>query len=101
MLFQDATRFAAEITRFAGRRSAGSRQARGELGRHGQGLEDDAVTLGQLQQGLEFFLAGIGLELEAEADRAEADRGFAGDCQGAAEIKVALGVDSSRLDRDP
>src|SRR4029077_13847562 len=57
-----------------------------QLGRGAEGLEDDAVALGQGQQSRQLLVVGIGVEVEAEADRAEADRGVAVDRQRAAEV---------------
>src|SRR5262249_30228506 len=42
-----------------------------ELGRGREGLKDDAVALGQLQQRRQLLLVGVGLQLEGEADRGE------------------------------
>jgi hypothetical protein len=60
------------------------------------GLIDDAVALGQLQQLVELFLRGVGVDGEAQPDLREADQGVLGDAKGTAEIEVALGADGRR-----
>ena len=63
-------------------------------------LQHDAVALGQLEQRGELLVVGVGVELEAQADVAEADRRGLVDAQRAAEVEVALGVDLALVDRD-
>ena len=60
-----------------------------------QGLEDDAIALGQLQQLVELLLRRVGVDLEAQADRPEADRRRLVDAERAAEIEIALGLDDA------
>ena len=62
----------------------------------GEGLVHDAVALRQLQQRRELFLRGGRVELEREADRAEADRRVAVDAHRPAEVEIAFGDDAAR-----
>ena len=55
------------------------------------GLVDHAIALGELQQQIELVLRRVGLDVEAQADFGEADRGFLVDAERAAEIEIALG----------
>src|SRR5438270_13587608 len=76
--------------------SAGpARHAGGDLGRVAQGLQHDAIALGQLQQAVDAILRLVRIEREGEADRAEPDRRGAIDAKRAAEIEVALGLESA------
>ena len=59
-------------------------------------LQHDAVALGELEQRRQLLVVGIGVELEAQADVAEADRRLLVHAQRAAEVEVALGVDAAR-----
>src|SRR6185437_1144961 len=83
-----------------------------QLGPLAQRLEDNAITLGELHQRLQLVGAGIAVELEAQADLAEAHRGVLVDPERAAEIEIALGPHPAaaqrhlerrrhRLERDP
>src|SRR5262249_34829855 len=55
------------------------------------GLINDAVALGQLEQLIKLVLRGIGIEIEAQPDLREADRCVLGNAERTAEIKVAFG----------
>src|SRR5690348_1982363 len=70
-----------------------SRDRRGDRRGTAQGLQHDAIALGQSQQRVEPLLRLVGVERKAEADLAEADRGGALDTKRAAEIEIALGAD--------
>src|SRR5262249_15013767 len=75
-----------------------------EIGRHGtelltaeadvdprpalDGLIDDAVALGELEQLIELFLRRIGVDIEAEPDLRKADRRVLGDAERTAEIQI-------------
>ena len=61
----------------------------------GDGLEDHAIALGELEQLVELVLRRVGLDLEGEADRPEADRRVLVDAERAAEIEIALGRDGA------
>jgi len=58
----------------------------GDGRRPAQCLIDDAVALGQTQQGIELFFRGVGVELDAQADVLEADRHRLVDTERAAEV---------------
>src|SRR3954454_24967942 len=73
------------------RPSRPSRPADPERDAAGKRLVDDAVALGGLEQRVELLVARVGLELEAQADRGEADRRLAVDAHRAAEVEVAFG----------
>ena len=64
-------------------------------------LIDDAVALGQLLQRRKLLVVGVGVELERQADLAEADRRLTIDAERAAEVEVALRAHASRRDGDP
>src|SRR5450759_1073454 len=72
-----------------------------QRGSTGERLVDDAVALRQPQQGVEVIVAGVGLELEAQLDRAEADRRLLAHGEGAAEVEVAFGAHDPCLDVEP
>jgi hypothetical protein len=70
------------------------------------------IAFGELEQLIEFVLCRIGMEIEAQADLAEADRRILGDAKRAAEIEIAFrrhpaGLERNiergrhRLERDP
>ena len=68
-----------------------------QLRRSRERLEHDAVALGEADERGEVLLAGVRVEVEAQADRAEAHGRVAVDTERAAEVEVALGVDAGRL----
>src|SRR5947209_13435562 len=70
--------------------------------RGAEGLEDHAVALRELQELVELLRPGVGVELEGEADLAEADRRVLGDAERAAEVEVALDLHGAgpQLDAD-
>jgi hypothetical protein len=70
------------------------------LGGPGQRLVDDAVALGEAEQGLDLVAAGPGVQLEGQADGPEPDRRFPGHRQRAAEVEITLGGDSAGLQVD-
>ena len=72
----------------------------GEGGGVGQRLVDDAEAFGELEQGGELVLGGVGVEVEAETDSAEADPGFLAHTEGAPEVEVTFGVDGAAPDGD-
>src|ERR1700761_5718776 len=57
------------------------------------GLIDHAIALGEFQQQVEFVLRGVSVDIEAQADFREADRGFLVDAERAAKIQIAFGGD--------
>ena len=59
--------------------------------RHGQRLVDDAVTLGEREQGLEVITTELRVELEAEMDLPEAHGCLGIDGHGPAKVKLTLG----------
>ena len=72
-----------------------------DLGRHPQGLQDDAVALGQLEQARQLFLVGVGVERRSRAGSRESRPARPWHAEGAAEIEVALGADRAVADLDP
>ncbi len=72
----------------------------GNRGRLAESLVDDAVALGEADEGGELIGRGVGIEIEGEADIAEADGGVFGDAEGAAEIEVAFGADGAAAEFD-
>src|SRR5690349_2123582 len=70
--------------------------ARRHRGRLAEGLEDDAVALGQLEQRVEAVLRLVGVELEAQAQVGEADRRGLVDAERAARVEVAFDQDGAR-----
>src|SRR5580693_7357019 len=64
------------------------------------GLVDDAVALGELEELIELLLARVGVDRKGEPDLREADRGILGDAEGAAEIEIALGRNGAGRERD-
>src|SRR3954464_10232377 len=70
--------------------------------RGAEGLEDHAGALGELEELVELLRLCVGVELEGEADLAEADRRVLGDAERAAEVEVALGLHRAgpQLDAD-
>ena len=97
-------RHAADARRLRCRGDFARLPARHDLGgrRHRQlrllvdGLEHHAIALGELQQRIDALLRLVGVEIEAQPDRAKADRRILGDAERAAEIEVALGRDRAR-----
>ena len=75
-------------------RRGGALERHVELRAARERLQHDAVALGQLEQRGELLVVGVGVELEAQADVAEADRRRLLDAERAAEVEVALGVDA-------
>ena len=61
-----------------------------------QSLQHDAVPLGQLQQGRQLVRAGVGLQLEAEPDVPEPDRGRPVHPERAADVEVTGRVHPTR-----
>ena len=72
------------------------RQRRLYAGRVAQRLEDDAVALGQFQQGRELFVARRRIDFEAQADVGDAHRHVLCDAERAAEIAFSLDGDDHR-----
>src|SRR6185503_20260750 len=72
-------------------RAGAARDPCAQARRAGERLEHHAVALGQLEQRGEVLLAGVGVELEAQADVLEADGRLLVDTERAAEVQVALG----------
>lgn len=66
-----------------------------------EGLEYHAIAFGQTDQGVDFFLGGIRVESEAQANLLEADWDFLGDTQGAAEVESAFGGKSGVAKSNP
>jgi hypothetical protein len=86
-------------------RRGASRGVAGRLGsveRWGvlEGLEDDAVALGQLEELGYGFGWGVGVEIELELDATEADWRFARDAERASEVELTFGANRGRLDGD-
>ena len=71
-----------------------------QLRRPGERLEHHAVALREADERGEVLLARVRVEVEAQADRAEAHGRVAVDAERAAEVEVALGVDPAALDVD-
>src|SRR3954449_7403108 len=63
------------------------------------GLIDHAIALGELEQQIELVLRRISVDVEAQTDLGEADRGLLVDAERAAEIEIALGVYVAGLQR--
>src|SRR3546814_7421851 len=63
--------------------------------RLGDGLQHHAEALGQLQQLVDALLWLLGVEIEGDADVAEANRRFLVDAQGAAKVEIALDDDAA------
>src|ERR1700761_1545656 len=61
-------------------------------------LIDDTISFGQLGQARHLLLGCIGFKIKIQTDRLEADRGLFRNSQGAAEIEIALGPDSTSFD---
>ncbi len=57
------------------------------------GLVDDAVALGQLEELVEPLLRRVGVDREGQPDLRETDRRFLVDPERAAKIEIALGMD--------
>src|SRR5690242_17975706 len=55
------------------------------------GLINNAISLGQLEQLIELVGRGIGVEVEPQPDLRKADRGLLGDAERAAKIEIAFG----------
>src|SRR5271155_5597376 len=72
--------------------SAGKGDPSRDRRRLAQGLQHDAVALGQLQQRVHPVLRLIGVEVEGEADVAEADRRRPIDAERTAEVEIAFGA---------
>src|SRR6185503_7268581 len=89
---------AAQPRQGAFRDSGASRDREG--GRLAQGLRDDAVTLGQLEERGDLVFRRVGVELEAQADGLEAYRGVLRDAERAAEVEVAFGMNAALLHVD-
>src|SRR5215469_17030823 len=51
------------------------------------GLVDHAVSLGELEQLVQFLLGSVGIDVEAQANVGEPDRRVLGDAECAAEIE--------------
>jgi len=64
----------------------------GDLGRLAQRLKDDAIALGQAQQGAQLVFRRIGVQIEMEANALKSNRGVLGDTQCAAKIEIAFGL---------
>jgi len=54
-------------------------------------LVNDAIALGQAEQGGELFFTRIGVQIEAQSDLLKTDRNFFGDGKGSAEVEIAFG----------
>src|SRR3546814_9655433 len=72
-------------------------QRRHDARRLGDRLQDHAEALRQLQQLVDALLRLRGVEVEGDADLAEADRRLLVDAQGAAEVEVALDDDAAAV----
>jgi ATP-dependent DNA helicase RecQ len=70
------------------------------LGGPGERLVDDAVTLGEAEQGLDLVAAGLGVEIEGQVDGREPDRRFLAHRQGAAEVEITVGGNGAALQVD-
>ena len=92
----------AALPRLAALRAGAGGDADAQLGRPGERLKHDAVALGEADERGEILLAGVRVEVEAQADRAKAHGRVAVDAERAAEVEVALGVDpaASHVDAD-
>ena len=86
----EATARSNRVMRLSGRslRCGGSLNT--ELGCAGDCLQDDAVALGQTQQRGEVSLAGVGVEVEPDADRPESHRYISVDRERSAKVEFAL-----------
>jgi hypothetical protein len=71
-----------------------------ELGCAGDCLLDDAAALGQTQQPAEVALAGVGVEVEPDADRPESRRHLFVDRERSAKVEFALGGHRAAADFD-
>jgi ubiquinone/menaquinone biosynthesis C-methylase UbiE len=71
----------------------------GELGRCPQGLIDDAIALGELDQVSDLVGRRVGVELEAQTDVAKADGRLTADAARAAKIEIALDMTEEMLSR--
>src|SRR5215210_5995740 len=60
-------------------------------GRPPEGLQHDAVALGEPEERLQLLRGRVGVDLEGEPDLLEADGCLLAHPQGAAEVEVALG----------
>src|ERR1700722_18646649 len=69
------------------------RQARSR----GERLVDDAISLGESKQGGELFVIGVGLQLEANPNRPEADWYIPVDAEGPSKIEISLRQDGTRM----
>ena len=65
------------------------RHGQGELGRSPECLVNDAVVLGELDEGLELVARRGGIEIEAQTNVAKADRRRAAEAERAAKIEIA------------
>jgi hypothetical protein len=63
-------------------------------------LIDHAVALGQPEQRRDLLVAGVGVEIEAQADGGKPDRRVLAHGQRPAEVQVAFGVHGSAGDGD-
>src|ERR1700754_516220 len=81
-------------------RLGGANDARVDGGAAADGLVKHAKELGPPQQAIEHFLVRVGIELEAEAYRSEADWRLLRDCERTAEIEIALRPHGTRADRN-
>src|SRR5712691_2593394 len=64
------------------------------------GLVNDTISLGELEQVIELLLRHVGINLEVEPERGETDRRVFSRAKRAAEIEIALGTHCRRLRRD-
>lgn len=71
-----------------------------QLRPHINGLDDDAITLCQLQEMIDPILVRIGFEFEGDANGAEADRRLLAHAVGAAKIDVAFRFDEGVAQRN-
>ena len=65
------------------------RDGQGELGRSPERLVNDAVVLGELDEGLELVARRGDIEIEAQTNVAKADRRRAAEAERAAKIEIA------------
>src|SRR6266581_2944112 len=54
-------------------------------------LVNDAIPFGESKQGGQLFLAGVGVQIEAQSDLLKTDRNFFGDGESSAKIEIAFG----------
>src|SRR5262245_43875994 len=82
-------------------RIAGSGEGDAEAGAVTQGLVDDAVPLGQLEELCALGFRRVAVELDREADLAEPDGRVLRHAERAAEVEIALGAKVAAAQRDP